>query len=55
MARIKFTKEDINKAFDEAVNTGLSQTKPGQRPGGFQAFLDKVKSKIPGRLGEGEQ
>jgi hypothetical protein len=54
MAKIKWTKEDVIKKFQEAVTPGLS--KPGgQRPGVLQGLLDKVKTKIPGRLGEGEQ
>ena len=55
MAKIKWTKEDVIKKFQEAVTSGLSQTKPGQRPGALQGLLDKVKRKVPDRLGGGEQ
>lgn len=54
MAKIKWTKADVIAKFQEAVNAGLSQTKPGQRPGVLQSLLDKVK-KIPSKLGAGEQ
>ena len=54
MAKIKWTKEDVIKKFQEAVTPGLSQTKPGQRPGVLQGLLDTAK-KIPGKLGIGEQ
>jgi len=51
MAKIKWTKEDVIKKFQEAVMSGLSQSKPGQRPGVLQGLLDTAK-KITGR---GEQ
>ena len=53
MPQIKWTKEDVIKKFQEAVTPSLS--KSGQRPGVMQALLDKLKRKIPGRPGEGEE
>ena len=52
--KIKWDKSDVIAKFQEAVTSGLSQSKPGQRPGGIQALLDKAK-KIPSKLGIGEQ
>ena len=54
MAKIKWTKEDVIKKFQEAVTPSLSKSN-GQRPGGLQGLIDKVKGKIPGGLGKGEQ
>ena len=54
MAKIKWTKQDVISKFQEAVNAGLSQTEPGQRPGVLQGLLDTAK-KIPSKLGIGEQ
>lgn len=53
MAKIKWTKEDVIKKFQEAVTPSLSKS-DGQRPGGLQALIDKAK-KIPGKIGIGEQ
>lgn len=55
MAKIKWIKEDVIKKFQEAVTSGLSQTKLGSRPNVLQGLLDKVKGKIPGGLGKGEE
>ena len=41
MAKIKWTKEDVIKKFQEAVTPGLS--KPGGRPNVLQGLLDKAK------------
>ena len=47
MAKIKWTKEDVIKKFQEAVTSGLS--KPGgQRANVLQSLLDKVKGKPSG-------
>ena len=50
MAKIKWQKEDVIKAVQEAVTPALS--KNGQRPGGLQTLMDKIKNKIPGMQGE---
>ena len=50
MAKIKWTKQDVIKKFEEAVNAGLAQSGPGQRPNVIKSLLDRAK-KIPGRLG----
>lgn len=54
MAKIKWTKADVISKFQEAVNAGLSQTKPGSRPNVLQGLMDTAK-RIPGKLGMGEQ
>lgn len=54
MAKIKWTKEDVIKKFQEAVTPGLSQTKPGGRPAFFQDLLNRAKAKVTGKPIEGE-
>ena len=50
MAKIKWTSKDVIKKVQEAVTPSLS--KNGQRPGGLQTLMDKIKNKIPGMQGE---
>jgi len=50
MPKIKWTKADVIKKFEEAVNAGLAQSGSGQRPNVIKSLLDRAK-KIPGRLG----
>ena len=48
MARIKFTKKDVNQAFEAVLKE--SSAPGGQRPNVIKSLLDRAK-KIPGRLG----
>lgn len=49
MAKVKWTKDDVIKKFQEAM--AQAQPKAGQRPNTLQTLLSKIK----GKPGEGEE
>lgn len=48
MAKIRWTKEDVIKKFQEAVTPQLSKPGIGQRPGMINTLLEKARLRKPG-------
>jgi len=53
MAKIKWTKDDVIKKFQEAMTSPGPET--GQRPKLLQNLLDRAKTKITRKPTEGEE
>lgn len=55
MAKIKWTKDDVIKKFQEAMTAPSPGPGGEQRPKLLQTMLDKAKAKFQGKPGEVEE